>query len=317
MTQQPKQHHSKYLLASEQDASWGITISTVGFQRIEPGEHYPLPDHPARYLFSPAKGRVLDEYQLLYICQGSGTFTSDSVAKTELRHGAMFLLFPHEWHNYSPNPETGWEEYWIGFDGSDMDKYLQNGFFDRTHPLFNVGLHNEVVELYREAIRVAEEKQPGYQQLMGGIVHHLLGVAHSYNKRAVFEDESLVEKINQAKIIIEKEFASKLSPENMANRLGMSYSWFRRQFLTYTGLSAKQYIQQIRLREAMNLLTNTSARIKEISFECGYNNIEHFYSAFKKNTGYTPEGYRQFTQGRSLEAPIAQKNLDNRNSNKK
>lgn len=300
MKEQSKQHHSKYLLASEQDTSWGITINTVGFQHIDKGEHYPLPDHPSRYLFSPAKGRVLEEFQLLYIRDGGGTFCSSSVGRTTLKQGSMFLLFPHEWHNYSPSPESGWEEYWIGFNGSDMEKYLQNGFFDPAHPIFNIGVHNEVVELYREAIRIAQEQQPGYQQLMGGIVHHLLGIAHSYNKRATFEDTSLVDKINRAKIIVAEQFQNDLSPKDIATQLGMSYSWFRRMFQKYTGLAPIQYIQEIRLREAMSMLTNTNRRIKEVAFECGFGNVEYFYTAFKKHTGYTPEGYRHFTQGRSL-----------------
>lgn len=300
MTQTDKHQHSKYLTSSEQDASWGIRINTVGYQRVEAGEHYPLPDHPSRYLFSSAKGRVLEEYQLLYISSGKGHFASASVERTKITQGTMFLLFPHEWHNYSPDSDCGWDEYWIGFEGGDMEKYRQNGFFDPARPIFNIGVRSNVVELYREAIRVAQEQQPGYQQLLGGIVHHLLGEAYSDHKRSGFEDVAIVDKINQAKIIITERFASALSPREVAAEVGMSYSWFRRLFHQYTGLTPIKFIQEIRMREAMHMLTHTDKRIKEVAFCCGYGNVEHFCTAFKHKTGYTPEGYRHFTQGRHL-----------------
>lgn len=59
--------HIKYLMVNERDTEWGTTINSVGFQHIEPGEPYPPRNHPTRYLFDTAKGRILDEYQLLYI----------------------------------------------------------------------------------------------------------------------------------------------------------------------------------------------------------------------------------------------------------
>jgi hypothetical protein len=47
--------HSRYLIASEQDTHWGLTVNTAGSQHIEPGEPYPPLGHPVRYLFSRAK----------------------------------------------------------------------------------------------------------------------------------------------------------------------------------------------------------------------------------------------------------------------
>ncbi|MDL2209119.1 AraC family ligand binding domain-containing protein, partial [Parabacteroides sp. OttesenSCG-928-O15] len=107
--------HIKYLIVNEADSLWGLIVNSVGYQRIEPGEAYPPRNHPTRYLFNVDKGRVLNEYQLLYITRGKGVFTSSERKKTEVKEGNMFLLFPGEWHSYKPDKETGWDEYWIGF----------------------------------------------------------------------------------------------------------------------------------------------------------------------------------------------------------
>ena len=58
--------HIKYLLANEQDNRWGVVVTTTGYQIIEPQTSYPPSNHPVRYLFSVEKGRLLNEYQLIY-----------------------------------------------------------------------------------------------------------------------------------------------------------------------------------------------------------------------------------------------------------
>ena len=64
--------HLKYLAISQTDLKWGMTINSVGFQNIAAHMPYPPGNHPSRYLFSTDNGRVLNEYQLLYITRGGG-----------------------------------------------------------------------------------------------------------------------------------------------------------------------------------------------------------------------------------------------------
>jgi len=64
----------KYLMVNEKDRKFGITVNTVGFQPVQPDTNYPSPDHPKSYYFKPSRGRVLSEYQLIYITKGKGVF---------------------------------------------------------------------------------------------------------------------------------------------------------------------------------------------------------------------------------------------------
>ena len=65
--------HLKYLVINPNDLLWGMAVNSVGFQEIGPGMPYPPSNHPSRYLFSAEKGRILNEYQLLYITKGKVT----------------------------------------------------------------------------------------------------------------------------------------------------------------------------------------------------------------------------------------------------
>ena len=64
----------RYLTISAIDEEWGIVVTTVGYQFIPPKGNYPLSKHPDNYNFKPQTGRILNEYQLVYIKKGSGYF---------------------------------------------------------------------------------------------------------------------------------------------------------------------------------------------------------------------------------------------------
>ena len=89
---------SKYLVATDRDAQWGLTVSTVGKETIAPGEPYPTKGHAEGYYFDIDRGRVLNEYQLLYQPEGEGIFHSAHLKDASIHAGDIFLLFPGEWH---------------------------------------------------------------------------------------------------------------------------------------------------------------------------------------------------------------------------
>ena len=293
-----KLNHIKYLIVNEHDLLWGITVNSVGDQAISPNSIYPPNNHPTRYLFTTTKGRILEEYQLLYIAEGSGTFESKSVKLQQVKQGNMFLLFPGEWHSYSPDKQNGWSEYWIGFQGKNIDKRILNGFFNTHKPVFNVGVNNEIIELYKQAINIAVDQKAGFQQMLAGIVNHLLGLAYSLDKNLQFEDLQVSNKINKAKIIIGDNLLIGIKAEIVAENVNMSYSWFRRIFKEYTGFAPAQYIQELKIQKGKELLTNTSLSAKEIAFKLKFENPEYFFTAFKRKIRMTPIQYRELTQGK-------------------
>ena len=290
----------KYLIANGQDKLWGITVTTVGYQQIEPHTVYPPKNHPTRYLFTTEKGRILNEYQLLYITRGKGSFVSSGCKHTPIREGNMFLLFPGEWHTYYPENESGWDEYWFGFKGINMDKRSEHGFFNKQKPVFNIGVSEEVVHLYKQAIAIANEQKAGFQQMLAGIVNYLLGIAYSLDKHAAFEELNVVHQINKAKVILLENFHAGIKPEKIAMEVSMSYSWFRRIFKEYTGFSPHQYLLELKIQKGKELLTNTDLPIKEIAYSIGFDNSDHFCTTFKQRTRMTPVGYRNFTKGKTI-----------------
>lgn len=294
-----RQEHSKYLIVSDIDKHWGLTVSSVGTQTIKPNTPYPPTNHPPRYLFSPVRGRILNEFQLLYLSDGEGVFETKSYRKKEIKTGNFFLLFKGEWHNYKPDKKKGWTEYWIGFDGSNIESRIKHNLFSSKNPVLYVGLRDSIVQLYEQAINLALEQAPGFQPMLAGIVEQLLSMAFSYNIHQELRDEKL-EQINKAKIVIFESFQQYVDIEGIAQQVNMSYSTFRQSFKKYTGFSPNQYVIELRIQKSKELLTNTNHNSQEISFLTGFDNPVHFCTVFKQKTGFTPLAYRAFTQGKYI-----------------
>jgi AraC-like DNA-binding protein len=285
-----------YLITSEEDELWGMTVTTVGYQKIAENESYPPKDHPLGYYFNVDKGRILNEYQLLYITNGNGIFTfGNSKQSCFITEGKMFFLMPGVWHTYKPLENSGWNEYWIGFKGKIIQNIVNEGFFINRAPVFNIGLNERIIDLYLKAIEIANEERAGFQQALSGIVMHILGLMYYRDKTRDFEDIELINKINKAKVIMRESVYKSLTAEDISRQLNISYSGFRRAFKEYTGSSPSRYMLELKLNEAKLLLSTTNQPVKEISYVLNFENPDYFPIFFKKRTGLTPVEYRNFT----------------------
>lgn len=286
---------SKYLLASERDQLWGLTVTTVGYEEIQPGDDYPTHGHADGYYFDLDKGRTLNEYQLLYIIEGEGVFHSRSIKEARLREGDIFLLFPGEWHSYHPLATRGWKKYWIGFRGHNMDDRVRAGFLSPQKPIYHVGFSDLLVSLFKTAYQSAIEEAAYAQQLMAGIVNHLIGRMYSMerNNELLSRNQSHVDMINRARLRIRESLESALTIQELAEELGVSYSNFRKLFKEHTGFSPAIYQQDLRLQRAKEMLTTTGMSIKEIAYRLNFESPDYFSAKFKQKTGRKPSELRQ------------------------
>ena len=283
----------RYLSINATDEDWGIVVTTVGYQFIPPQSHYPLSRHPEKYNFSPPNRRTLNEYQLIYITKGSGYFESASVKRQSVHEGSIIFLFPGEWHSYYPNPDTGWNEHWVGFRGPHIDKRVEKHFFNKEDSLFNIGHSATIVRLYEDILDLAKKEKTGYQQMISSMVLHILGSIYYKRKNIQFNNSYIEEKIIEARQLIKDNIEGTLSQEEIASKLGLGYSWFRRMFKEYTGVSPAQYQLQQKVLQAKELLTDTTMSISEVAYKLHFENAGQFSTFFKKKEGLTPTQFRE------------------------
>ena len=280
-----------YLAISEQDEAWGLHASGAGYARIAPNESYPPGNHPTGYAFSWEKGRALQQYALIYITHGLGFFETKNSQRT-LHGGDLILLRPGQWHRYRPDPETGWHEYWICFNGHIADHIFKSSHFPDDTPVQSVGYNEQITRMFVQAQELAGEMPRAFQARIAAHIMHILALAQAAQTPGTSADEELVRRIRCA---LTEHLEQNIHMEDVAAKLHVGYAKFRRAFKAHTGLTPGQYHLQLRIGRAKDLLTGTNLPVQQIALQLGFDSPFYFSRIFKKKTGHAPQEWRIIT----------------------
>lgn len=123
------------------------------------------------------------------------------------------------------------------------------------------------------------------------------GTLPELNKWLVATLEALAKEMDQtglasrAKRYINQNYSRDIALRDVADHLGISESYLSRVFKKDTGDSFSNYILNVRMEAALELMKNTNYKVYEIAGMVGYNNVEYFSRQFKKVTGKSPGAF--------------------------
>lgn len=263
-------------------------ISSVGYQDVAPRQEYPVRVIPKRYSFK--EGRQLAEFQIVYITIGTGVF-EDKDSSRIITPGTLFLLRPGYWHTYHPNKDTGWTEYYIGFNGPTFRSEINRFFGDRKGPV-EFGLSATLVDLFEQALFYSERQSSQTMSILQAIVIHMISLINYNLATKKRNDDKLDAAISYVKQYMANHLSEPIDVQALAEEQGMSYTWLRRMFRKNTGIAPAQYLQHLTIHMSMYLLRNTNAPIKNIAVDSGFKTPEYFCAVFQESTGITPKEYR-------------------------
>jgi AraC family transcriptional regulator, exoenzyme S synthesis regulatory protein ExsA len=102
------------------------------------------------------------------------------------------------------------------------------------------------------------------------------------------------------KDIVEANIYEDLALPELACLTNNSLANFKKKFKNIYHQSPALYIKNKKLAKAEALIKNTSIRISDVCFSCGFNNFSHFTKAFTKQFGSSPSKYRESTKNAIL-----------------
>ena len=284
---------ASYLPLNEEAYRWEIYCHDVGFTRVPPESPYPpFPEaHPHEFSDTVATGRVLHEFQLIYITEGRGRFWSGSCGEIDVVPGTVFMLFPGVEHRYQPLPEFGWFEQWIGFSGPHAQRLWDNGILQESNPVFEIGIHDDLVQAYDAALELCREQPPGFQVRLGALVLQIVASAHAHQRYAQQDGESAAT-IARARHIMRQSVESGTTVEDVAAHCNVTYNELLRSFRDYTGLTPYQYFLQMRIHRAKELLRDPGLQVKQVASRLNFDNQYYFARLFRQKVGMTPTEWR-------------------------
>lgn len=166
---------------------------------------------------------------------------------------------------------------------TDYDSLKEDRFF---HGQINNELGNSLNNIANAASKINKNKEFLIDLYAQELVYHLVQIKGIQQVINLEHKNPVCRSIQYIKDNIRKP----ISIKQLAYDLNMSEGNFCNSFKKIVGITPKEYITNLKLAEAKNLLK--SHNVTEVAYELGYENISHFIAVFKNKYGITPKHYK-------------------------
>jgi AraC-like DNA-binding protein/mannose-6-phosphate isomerase-like protein (cupin superfamily) len=150
-------------------------------------------------------------------------------------------------------------------------------------------------EILQFCFRTAELQPDGSEEVIRHMTAALIAILNSmvYDQYPVAPRTAGLPVIDDVVEYLDQNYAKNISLEELSNRFYFSPFYLSRKFKEQTGYTINQYVIHRRIGESERMLLFEDFSIKEIAQRNGYSNLQHFYAAFKKYTGFTPNEFKE------------------------
>lgn len=262
---------------TEQAAGVSLWINHCGWENCIPG-----------HSFGPA---VRDHYLIHFIVRGTGRYKNRSGEYT-LGEGQGFLISPGESTLYTASEEDPWEYFWVGFRGVEAVHILELCGLDEDHPVFTCE-HPEQIRVCFERMLETYHSTGIRAYAMLAQLYLMLTELMQQNVAKSIPSTSTQTYLDRALQYISDNYSYDVSVQGMADYAGVDRTYLYRIFEDTLRISPMQYLTQVRMTRATELLKNPAFSILQVALSTGYKDLSHFSNAFKKYYGQAPSFYRK------------------------
>ncbi|HEP1843071.1 TPA: AraC family transcriptional regulator [Streptococcus suis] len=255
-------------------------------------DHYGAEQCDSGYSFGPT---IRDNYVLHFITNGKGKISINGET-TELTAGDIFVLPKNQSIFYQADENSPWTYTWVGFSGSRAESILT-----QTRLLEKYFLHSHLEsEILKKMIDINQTEVQCLPMiteliLIGHLNQLLAALVQEFPNDSLKEASTLAKTyVHHAIKIIHSQYNSPVKVSEIAEQLALSRSYLYKIFKQETGYSIKDYIVQVKMNHACQLLATPELSITEIANSVGYFDPLVFSSAFKNQYYMSPSDYRKF-----------------------
>ncbi len=155
--------------------------------------------------------------------------------------------------------------------------------------------YNELVIDIQKQLNSCEE----YDELRSKVTDLLLRIINMLEDTKENKHEAVMQRCMQ---YIKQHFMEDISLETAADAIYFSPSYFSTCFKKYSGITFSQYLAQLRMQKALELLESSEYKVYEIALKTGYKDDKYFYRVFKKEHGITPDEYRRNNRKKKIKS---------------
>lgn len=234
--------------------------------------------------------------EIVVLIKGNQTYTVGG--KTyPVSGGNVFISFPGEEHSSGGEPQNVSEIYWVQVDLETAEGFLG------LYPPWEDQLRNRLGKLSQRVLYCGEElrrcmadsfwntasSDPCQQEYgRSQLVSFFYGIILQEKAGML----SLSDEIGAAVTYIRQNIREDIPLETLAECAGLSLSRFKARFKKETGMTPREYINQLKIREAKRMLRENQS-VTRVALDLGFGSSNYFAVLFKKITLYSPSQYQK------------------------
>lgn len=239
-----------------------------------------------------------DAYEIYFQTKGRRYIFFDNSRHT-LERGDVVIFKPFELHYAQSGDCEYYERYVVNFSKESFSGILSNSEIYMLFEKIDSGkihLDKEKSMKLENLFLLAQgnSRKKGFlsDKLLAGAVLQIIMCVLGESSE-IQDGEYIDPQIAQAIRYIEKNYSKSMSLDEIADSVGLSKYYFSRRFKEITGASAIEYLNNIRLTKAHNLLINTENTLDETARLTGFSNTENLSRLFKKKYGMSPIKFKK------------------------
>jgi AraC-like DNA-binding protein len=231
---------------------------------------------------------VTPQYAVVFLPYSSGWYTDHRGREFRLEAGCLFQRFPSQPHQIRFEERS--IHCFVGVPCQVFELFALTGLTHRERPVLSIGAGEELVH---EFVRIREELRAQSEEGLARMLLRMQAFIAGLLERGRAKDDGASEPIATAMQLLNEDLAQRLHLPDIARRVNMSYSLFRKRFMERAGTSPGDYRILRRIERAMALLTKEKLLVKEVAAQLGYPDEYAFSAQFKKVAGVSPTIFRQ------------------------
>lgn len=231
-----------------------------------------------------------DFYEIELILRGSGSYVVDGKG-FEIKKGDLFFMTPASFHNAYFGEGTRIVN--IMFKSDLCDKsYLCSLFNERSFISTTLDdADTEFIRIITKNIENCLNQSPVDERYAITLLNCIIGKISQISAKT--SPSMIISPVQKAILYIQNNFRQQISLTQIAEIANYSPNYLSEQFHKHTGMTFKNYLNNLRFMYAEKLLLYTDLSITDICFESGFNDYAHFMYAFKNKYHTSPNKFRK------------------------
>lgn len=237
-------------------------------------------------------------YEMEIILSGKGTHTLNN-ANYSMERGDVYLLSFYDYHAIRSLEDM--DHITLSFLPNAPDKRISD-FLESSGKPVCFKLNEENLQFFLEKIKHLEKELADGKQMSKVMSSSLLSELLIFSFRCANSNPDVTKPllVQKATAYIHANFKEDITLDKLASHLGVSTGYLGKSLKKSLGKSFNDYLSDVRLKRACNLLESSDMSVNDIAASSGYSSATYFLYVFKKRFGITPGEYKKTPAAHSI-----------------